>query len=196
MPKARKSFYVPIDQAAACSVAFILLLLYLSMARPKSAEPIEINMPATTGATCNIDGFGEALVLVGQDKVFLQISDTLRKQTLLHIGEEKNIRFSPADLERFKKTAFIGMPVLAYKQEINADNQPGLSLNKNNNELATWIDAANIVQQSIYKRRMRISIKADKDVNYTLIKSIISTLQNQNINRFSFITATKIRKDE
>jgi biopolymer transport protein ExbD len=196
MPKARKSFYVPIDQAAACSVAFILLLLYLSMARPKSAEPIEINMPATTGATCNIDGFGEALVLVGQDKVFLQISDTLRKQTLLHIGEEKNIRFSPADLERFKKTAFIGMPVLAYKQEINADNQPGLSLNKNNNELATWIDAAHTVNQSIHENGFRVSIKADKDASYILIKNIISTLQDQNINRFSFITATKMLKEE
>jgi hypothetical protein len=194
MPKARKSFYVPIDQAAACSVAFILLLLYLSMARSKNDEPIEINMPATTGYICRL--YDDALILVGQGKVFLYIPDTLRKQTLLHLADEKNIPFSPADVERFKKISFIGMPVSAYKHEINAHNQPGLSLNKDNNELATWIDAANIIQRSINKRRMRISIKADKDVSYTLIKSIISTLQDQNINKFSFITATKIRKDE
>jgi hypothetical protein len=74
----------------------------------------------------------------------LKISDTLRKQTLLRIGEKKNIRFLPADLERFKRTAFIGMPLLAYQKEIIAGNQPGLSINKHNNELATWIDAAGI----------------------------------------------------
>jgi biopolymer transport protein ExbD len=196
MPKARKSFYVPIDQAAACSVAFILLLLYLSMAHGKSIEPIEINMPTTTADICNMREPDDALILVGQGKVFLKISDTLRKQTLLRIGEKKNIRFLPADLERFKRTAFIGMPLLAYQKEIIAGNQPGLSINKHNNELATWIDAAHTVNQSIHENGFRVSIKADKDASYILIKNIISTLQDQNINRFSFITATKMLKEE
>lgn len=51
--------YVPIDLAAVCSVAFLLLLLYISMARPKHPDPLNIQMPASSCFRCNIDGFGQ-----------------------------------------------------------------------------------------------------------------------------------------
>jgi biopolymer transport protein ExbD len=192
MRKPKTQFYIPIDLAAVCSVAFVLLLLYLSMAREKPEEPVEINLPETSGFRCSIDGFGEAIILLGQDKVFLQLADTLRKDALIQIGLKYNIPFKKQYINRFRNIVYIGLPADGFNQDIIASNQPGISLQEHSNELGAWINAANKAYHTIYQRDIRVAIKADKNTAYPIIKNVISTLQDQGINRFSFITATKI----
>lgn len=193
--KPKSQLYIPVDLAAVCSVAFILLLLYLSMARYNAEEPVKINMPETSGFRCNIDGFGDAIIFLGQDKVFLQLADTLRKATLVEIGLKNNISFKKQCIDKFRSNVYIGLPPIAFNRDIMAANQPGLNIEEPNNELATWISAAKKIHRSIYQRGFRVSIKADRDTGYPIIKKVINTLQAQNINRFSFITATKVSRN-
>jgi len=61
--------------------------------------------------------------------------------------------------------------------------QPGIPIDSLNNQLRDWL---------LYSRtanpKLRIAIKGDKAVKYTITKKIIATLQEQNINKFNFIT--------
>nr|WP_067054449.1 biopolymer transporter ExbD [Mucilaginibacter sp. L294] len=196
MRKPKTQFYIPIDLAAVCSVAFLLLLLYLSMAREKSEEPVEVNMPETSGYMCTLNTLGDAIILIGKDKVFLKLPDTVRKDALLEMSSKYNLRFTKSHLDRFKNIDFIGMPVAEFNQSKIAGNLAGISIQNPDNQLAAWIRAANKAYYSLYKRRMIIGIKADRDTGYPLIKNVIATLQDQDINKFAFITATKAKLND
>ena len=195
MHKSKNQLYVPVDLAAVCSVAFILLLLYLSMAGFKAEEPVRVNMPETSGYRCTMNGLGDAVILLGEGKVFLRLPDTVRKDVLLQMSNKYNTRFTKSQCNRFKNIEFIGISIAAFHQEVLPHDQSGISLQGKDNELAAWISAASKTYRTLYQRDMQIGIKADKDTRYTLIKDVITVLQNQNINRFSFITATKVKHD-
>lgn len=196
MRKPKKQFYIPIDLAAVCSVAFVLLLLYLSMAGYKPQEPVEINMPETSGSRCTQNTLGDAIILIGEGKVFLHLPDTVRKDVLLQMSNKYNIRFTQSHIDRFKSIDFIGMPIAAFNQGAIAGSFPGIGMKNPDNQLAAWITAANKSYYSLYNRRMIIGIKADRGTGYPLIKSVIATLQDQNINKFAFITATKVKLND
>ena len=196
MRKPKTQLYIPIDLAAVCSVAFVLLVLYLSMARYKPQEPVEINMPETSGYQCTMNTLGDAIILIGEGKVFLHLPDTVRKDALVQMSNKYNIRFTQSQSDRFKGIDFIGMPVAAFSQSTVVGNLEGISIQKQDNQLAAWIAAANKAYYFIYKRRMVIGIKADRDTGYPLIKNVIATLQDQDINKFAFITATKVKTNE
>jgi hypothetical protein len=163
MRNRKTKLYIPVDLAAVCSVAFILLLLYISMAGYKPEEPVEIKLPETSGYQCTVNSLGDAFVLIGEGKVFLYLPDTVRKDALTQMGNKYNIRFTQTNIDRFASVKFIGMPLAAFGQDDLTGNHAGLSLNERNDELAAWISAANKIYYSLYQRRMMISIKADKN---------------------------------
>ena len=53
---------------------------------------------------------------------------------------------------------------------------------------ARYADKVVAAQNQRPTKGLRIAIKGDQKTNYPTIKQIITTLQNQNINKFNFIT--------
>jgi len=148
--KRKSKPYALIDQAALCSCAFLLLLLYLSMARPKSPDPLNIDLPAASGYVCNIDGSGDAIIWIGKGKVMLELDKQLRADALIGISKKYKIQFSQAKLARFNDVDLIGVPVDQLKQYIAGYhienkaffNQAGIKLVLGENELSNWMAAA------------------------------------------------------
>ena len=142
-------------------------------------------MPETSGYRCILDGLGGATVLMGENKVFLSIPDTVKEGVFKRVGALQKTTFTAAQTARFKQLQFIGTS----PKNINRNNIPAAGLSSNG--LAEWIQIAEREYQTIYNRPMRISIQADKATPYTEIKKVIAILQDQGINKLLFITATR-----
>jgi biopolymer transport protein ExbD len=48
---------------------------------------------------------------------------------------------------------------------------------------------------AIHGKSLKIAIKGDKDADYEVIKRVIATLQEQNANRFNFITGLEAKPE-
>jgi biopolymer transport protein ExbD len=199
MPTRRIYPYVPIELAAVCSAAFILLLLYLSEARAKFPEPLNIQMPASTGFVCNIDGFGDGMVLVGQGKVMLDFEGEIWKQTLINMGKKYNMRFTLAEQETFETMNIIGVPLsqlksylATYKPESKAYySQQGISIETSKNELGDWISSAKQAQRAMKNSAIRMALMADSSTNSLLIKRVMDILVERKIHSVNLVTDTK-----
>lgn len=194
---ARKS--TAIDMTAMCDVAFLLLTFFILTAKPRTEDPVPIDVPASTAVT-PLPEENVLLLTVGQGKVFYSIEGTdIRKQTLEQMGEKYNIKFTADQKQVFSGVPVLGVPINQLQSYLNLDNdkrkeykQPGIPNDTTaNNELADWIRESRKAVASLHNKPLRISVKGDNKEEYPTIKKIIGIFQKQRIDKFSFITAVK-----
>ena len=195
---ARKS--TAIDMTAMCDVAFLLLTFFILSAKPKTQEPIAADPPAST-ATFVIPDADFSTITISNKKVAFNVQgDDVRRETLKKIGEENNITFTPQEIQKFATTESFGVPINYLKtflslsdEQVSSLQQPGIPVDTTeNNELARWVHAARIVNGSLHGVDLKIAIKGDSKEEYPTIRKVISTLQKQQINKFSLITNLKV----
>ncbi|MFD0766585.1 ExbD/TolR family protein [Mucilaginibacter lutimaris] len=194
---ARKS--TAIDMTAMCDVAFLLLTFFILTAKPRTEDPVPIDVPSST-AEVPLPEEDVLLLTVGQGKVFYTVEGTdIRKQTLTQMGEKYNINFSPQQKQVFSGLQVVGVPInqLQGYLDLDADRrktfkQPGIPNDTTaNNELADWIRESRKAVASLHNKPLRISVKGDNKEEYPTIKKIIGILQRQKVNKFSLITSVK-----
>jgi biopolymer transport protein ExbD len=71
-------------------------------------------------------------------------------------------------------------------EDRNKATQPGIPTDSLNNELADWVWQTRLVNNQV-----RVAVKGDQETNYPIVKRVIATLQEKNVNRFNFITTMK-----
>lgn len=194
---ARKS--TAIDMTAMCDVAFLLLTFFILTAKPRTEDPVPIDVPASTAET-PLPEENVLLLTVGQGKVFYTVEGTdIRKQTLEQMGEKYNIPFTAEQKQVFSGLPVLGVPMNQLQAYLNlsvdqrkAFKQPGIPNDTTaNNELADWIRESRKAVASLHNKPLRISVKGDNKEEYPTIKKIIGIFQKQRIDKFSFITAVK-----
>ncbi|OOQ60635.1 hypothetical protein [Mucilaginibacter pedocola] len=191
--------YVPIELAAVCSAAFILLLIYLSDAGGRYTEPMGIQMPASTGFRCSIDGFGEGMILVGQGKVMLDLDNRIRRQTLINMGKKHGMQFTAAELTQFETIGVFGVPLAKLKPYLAAYKfegaafyaQQGIAISPQANELGDWIASANKAHVAMKERPIRMALLADYRTNSAQIKRVLDILVERKIHHVALVTDTK-----
>jgi len=62
-------------------------------------------------------------------------------------------------------------------------DQPGIPVDSTNNELGDWI-----MQGRISNPGVRITINGDQRAPWSVIKKVMDTLQDKNVNKFNLIT--------
>jgi len=195
---ARKS--TAIDMTAMCDVAFLLLTFFILSAKPKTQEPIPADPPAST-ATFVIPDTDFSTLTVGQGKVSFNVQgDDVRRETLMKIGQDNGITFTPAEIQAFATTESFGIPIGNLKQYLSLPGdqrskfaQTGIPVDTTqaNSELAQWVHAARVVNGSLHGVDLKIAIKGDGKEEYPTIHKVIVTLQKQKVNKFSLITSLK-----
>lgn len=184
---------ISLDMTAMCDVAFLLLTFFMLATRFKPDEPVivdtpssvsEIKLPEADIITITVDTAGA---------VFFGIDNQLTRTKLIDAMAEKyQLTFTPAEEHAFALTPAIGVPVGSLKQVLGAPEaqrrllkQPGIPVDSTHNELRDWIDLA----RRLNARPPRVAIKGDQDADYVVVKRVIGTLQELNINRFNMITS-------
>ena len=106
------------------------------------------------------------------------------------VSEIKLPDITPDEVKSFSLMSSLGVPVGNLKQFLDMKpderklvKQPGIPCDSINNELADWI-----VFSRVTNPKLRIAIKGDRDANYPIVKSVITTLIDRKVNRFNLIT--------
>jgi biopolymer transport protein ExbD len=184
-----------IDMTAMCDVAFLLLTFFILTAKPKTEDPVPIDIPRSS-IQQPVPEADFATISVGSQKAFFGVEGTdIRKQTLTQMGEIYKVSFTPEELNRFSTMTSVGVPFNQMKQFIalSADQQkkyvqPGIPRDSVSNELFNWIREARKATVALHNVQLRVAIKGDSKEAYPVIKDVVGILQKQKVNKFSLIT--------
>lgn len=184
---------VSVDMTAMVDVAFLLLTFFMMASQFKSKEVVSVLIPASVSEFTIPEKNIMIISLRDDGAVFFGIDGRPSRQRMLeNISKKYNMTFSPNEIAEFIKMENFGVPLNQLKSllknlgEGNSPKQGGIPTDSTNNQLGDWIYAARVANPQI-----RIAIKGDKQADYPAAKAVVSTLQEQNINRFNMITSLK-----
>lgn len=194
MPKVkvpRKSTLI--DMTAMCDVAFLLLTFFMLTTQFKADESVIVDTPSSISEIKLPDTDILNITVSNDGRVFFHIdniNDT-RVRLLQRISEKyPELEFTPEEIKAFELTGNVGVPLSQFKGfldledvERKAYNQPGIPVDSTNNELGMWI-----MQGRLTNPNVRITIKGDQACPWPVMKKVMDTLQDKNVNKFNLIT--------
>jgi biopolymer transport protein ExbD len=194
MPKVkvpRKSTLI--DMTAMCDVAFLLLTFFMLTTQFKSDESVIVDTPSSISEIKLPDTDILNITISADGKVFFNIDNKnfSRERLLSKISEKyPELQFTPEEEKAFVLTGSVGVPLNQLKgylalEEIDRKTyqQPGIPVDSTNNELGIWI-----MQGRLSNPNVRITIKGDQFCPWPVVKKVMNTLQDKNVNKFNLIT--------
>ncbi len=199
MPKVkipRKS--TAVDMTAMCDVAFLLLSFFILATKQKPPEVLSVKTPNSVSTKVASDK-AILITLTKDGRTFLMLGEDAKKtEVLANINETKALGLSPAELQKWGKQQFIGVPLnqikglLARTGELSPSTMPGIPTDSTNNEMVDWFRSiANVfaVAQVDQKDLEKILlVKGDNDALYPKFKSIKEALKKNEIYKFQIVT--------
>lgn len=197
MPKvkiARKSTLV--DMTAMCDVAFLLLTFFMLTTKFKPNDPVVVDMPKSVSEIKLPQSDIMTITVNKQGRVYFGIDGQYtRKKLLEKISEKFNIQFTESEIYNFILLDSFGVPISGLKSFLDQDadqrkteNEPGIPVDSTNNELGWWVIFGRLSNPNV-----RIAIRGDRETPYPIIKRVMDTLQEKNVNKFNLITNLEAR---
>lgn len=187
-----------IDMTAMSDVTVLLLTFFMLTANFIPKEPVQVLTPASVSEV-KIPEYDVMTILIDpQGQVFMNLDRPDDKRKVLEsIGKQYNITFTPKQITSFVNLTHIGVPISRLQSflDLPMDEQdevmkkfgiPTDTIISPNNQLAVWVTTATEVNENL-----SIAIKADQSTPYSLVKNVMSTLQDLKKNRYSLITTLK-----
>lgn len=197
MPKVKvKRKGVALDMTAMCDVAFLLLTFFILIAKFKPIEPVIVDTPTSISQT-KLPDTDLMTISVGNDnRIFFGIDGKFSRIDMLdRIAKEKGLQFTDREKNTFSLMDSFGVPLNVLKSFLAMDGpqrdkitQAGIPCDSLNNELGSWIFHSRYANPKV-----RIAIKGDRTADYKVVKRIINTLQDLNINRFNLVTGMEAK---
>jgi len=194
MPKVkipRKSTLI--DMTAMCDVAFLLLTFFMLTTQFKSDESVIVDLPSSISEIKLPDTDILNISVTRDGRVFFSIDNkNYSRERLLNKISEKypQLQFTAEEEKAFVLTGSIGVPLAQLKGYLDLDEterklypQPGIPVDSTNNELGVWV-----MQGRLSNPNVRITIKGDQECSWPIIKKVMDTLQDKNVNKFNLIT--------
>lgn len=194
MPKVkvpRKSTLI--DMTAMCDVAFLLLTFFMLTTQFKSDDSVIVDTPSSISEIKLPDTDILNITVTRDGKVFFSIDNKnfSREKLLARISDKyPTLQFTPEEEKAFVLTGSIGVPLAELKGYLDLEEtarklyeQPGIPVDSTNNELGVWI-----MQGRLSNPNVRITIKGDQACPWPVIKKVMDTLRDKNVNKFNLIT--------
>jgi biopolymer transport protein ExbD len=197
MPKVkipRKS--TTIDMTAMCDVAFLLLSFFILATKQKPPEVLAVTPPNSVSAKAAPEK-SILITLTKEGKVFLMLGDETKKADILsNINAAKGLNLSAAELNKWNKAPFIGVPLgqiksmLSKQVEIPANKLPGIPCDSSNNEMVDWMKSVTNVYAGSDQRQLQemLLIKGDNAALYPAFKRIKEAFKKNEIFKFRIVT--------
>jgi biopolymer transport protein ExbD len=197
MPKVkvpRKSTHI--DMTAMCDVAFLLLTFFMLTTKFKADEPVTVSTPKSISEIKLPDNDIMSITITKDGRVYYGVDGKFNREKLLQkISAKYNIPFTEEEQYAFSLTTAFGVPISKLKTFLNIPPeerknalQPGIPIDSLNNELGVWI-----INGRLANPNYRIAIRGDGDCPYPIVKKVIATLQEKNVNKFNLITNLEVR---
>ena len=197
MPKVkvpRKS--TTIDMTAMCDVAFLLLSFFILATKQKPPEALSVAPPSSVSSKAAPDK-SILITVTKEGKTFLTLGDETRKQDVLeNINLTKGLNLTPAELKKWGKSGFIGVPLnqiksyLSSPTEVPASKLPGIPTDSTNNEMIDWVRSVSNAYAGTDQRKLQemLLIKGDSETLYPVFKNIKQALKKNEIYKFRIVT--------
>ncbi len=182
-----------IDMTAMCDVAFLLLTFFMLTTQFKSDETLIVDLPSSISQVKLPDTDILDITITKDGRVFFSMDNKnySRERLLSKISEKyPTLQFTPQEEKAFVLTGTIGVPLNQLKGYLDMDDfsrksyqQPGIPIDSSNNELGIWV-----MQGRLSNPNVRITINGDESSPWPIVKKVINTLQDKNVNKFNLIT--------
>jgi biopolymer transport protein ExbD len=194
MPKIkipRKS--TQIDMTAMCDVSFLLLTFFMLTTQIKTDSTVIVDNPSSISEIKLPDTDILDISITKDGKVFFSIDNkNFTRERLLTKIEEKypQIKLNAEAQKAFILNGVVGVPLKDFKgyyelrdEDRKAYVQPGVPVDSLNNELGDWI-----MQGRLSNPGVRITVNGDQGCPWPVVKKVMNTLQDKNVNKFNLIT--------
>ncbi len=197
MPKVkipRKS--TTIDMTAMCDVAFLLLSFFILATKQKPPEVLSVAPPSSISAKAAPDK-SILITLTKDGRAFIMLGDETKKADILsNINLTKGLNLSPAELKKWEKMPFIGLPLnqikssLSLTSEIPANRMPGIPTDSSTNEMIDWVKSISNVYAGTDQRKLQemLLVKGDNEALYPTFKNIKQAFKKNEIFKFRIVT--------
>ncbi len=197
MPKVkipRKS--TTIDMTAMCDVAFLLLSFFILATKQKPPEVLSVAPPSSISAKAAPDK-SILITLTKDGRAFIMLGDETKKADILsNINLTKGLNLSPAELKKWEKMPFIGLPLnqikssLSLTSEIPANRMPGIPTDSSTNEMIDWVKSISNVYAGTDQRKLQemLLVKGDNEALYPTFKNIKQAFKKNEIYKFRIVT--------
>ena len=197
MPKVkipRKS--TAVDMTAMCDVAFLLLSFFILATKQKPPEVLSVQVPGSVSSKVAPDK--AILVTLTKDgRTFLMLGDDTKKADILaNVNLTKGLGLSPAELQKWGKRQFIGLPLgqvkgsLAQRTDPDPAKMPGIPTDSTNNEMVDWIRSVSNVYAGGDMKELQemLLVKGDNEALYPRFKNIKEAFKKNEIYKFRIVT--------
>jgi len=208
MPKVkipRKSTLV--DMTAMCDVSFLLLTFFILTTQFKPDEAVTVQTPGSISKSKlpDVDVFTVIVDSAGRAYFGIYNHEGLKKTVMSAMNDAYDMNLTPEEINAFGKIGSFGAPLSQFKNLLNAEPSDrkdprfmsGIPIDTASNELGKWVtnslDAWYIMQGVETKKVPSVAIKGHKKAGYPVIKRIIAILQEENLNKFKFVTELKAK---
>lgn len=198
MPKVkipRKS--TNIDMTAMCDVAFLLLSFFILATKTKPPEVLTVNPPTSVSSKVAPDN-AILITMTKNGKVFLMLGDGTKKAEILeNVNRDNNLQLSSAEMAKWKKAPFYGLPLNKVKAYISSgENIPAVSMegipvtDTAHNELVAWLKGVVTAYAGTDQRKLQemLLIKGDNEALYPIFKSVKLAFKKNEIFKFRIVT--------
>ncbi len=198
MPKVklpRKSTIV--DMTAMCDVAFLLLSFFILATKQKPQEVLSVDPPNSISSKAAPDK-SILITMTKEGRAFLTLGDDTKKAEILeNINLTKGLNLSAAELAKWKKDEFIGLPLnqikgsLSLSEPIPASKLPGIPIkDSTNNEMVDWLRSVTNVYAGGDQTKLQemLLVKGDNQALYPVFKNIKAAFKKNQLYKFRIVT--------
>jgi biopolymer transport protein ExbD len=200
MPKVkipRKSTII--DMTAMCDVAFLLLSFFILATKQKPPEVLAVKTPTSVSSKAAPDK-SILITLTKEGKVFLMLGDDTKKAAIIDdINTTRSLQLSVGELNKLKKTDFIGVPLNQLKSYLNSPTEipaatlAGIPTDSTNNELSYWMRSVTNAYAGEDQKQLEkmLLVKGDGEALYPIFKNIKAAFKVNQLLKFRIVTESE-----
>lgn len=185
-----------IDMTPMVDLFFLLLIFFILTATFRVSEAVTVDTPYSISNTVSPEKYLMTITISKDNMVLFNIdngidtSEHFRGKILQAVGQQYQVKFTPAEIKKFEGMNSFGLPMSKMKDWINEKDakvrdamHTGVPVDSTDNQLMMWIRMSRL-----YNSQVDVAIKGDRDADYTVVKKVIDVLQDNNVSKFNLTT--------
>ncbi len=182
-----------VDMTPMCDVAFLLLTFFILVGKFKAEGAVEVTPPTSVSNKTIVQKDFFNVTFDKGGTVYLDMVEAIRKDVIEELAKERNVQFTPQEVDAFAKSPFVGVPINQLGQflkltpeQVKETKLPGVPSDSTNNELQAWISAAKAARMG---SKLIYTIKGDMAAKYSTFRDVIESFKKNDEYKYNLVTS-------